>query len=96
MKRKRNHHLYKFVSLAGKCLRSKTQKNPMESYGKAPAYLYEKTVDKVMDKVAFKTVNFMGYKKGKNPALGSALYTITRIAYGLLAFVVVTSIIGFF
>ena len=93
MKKKRNHLLYKFIRFIGKIFRSKTKKNPMESYGKVPAHLYENTVDKAMDKVAFRTVNFMGYKKGTNPALGSALYTITRIVYGLLAFVAVTSII---
>ena len=96
MKKKRNHLLYRFIRFIGKIFRSKTKKNPMEPLGKTHAYLYENTADKVLDKAAFKTVNFIGYKKGKNPALGSALYTITRIAYGLLAFVVVTSIIGFF
>ena len=86
MKKKYNKGLYKATRFTGKVVRNKTKKNPMESVGKIPAFIYEKTVDKVLDRASFNTVKAMGYRRGDNPVLGSLCYTATRIIFGFLAF----------
>ena len=68
----------------------------MESVGKIPAFIYEKTVDKVLDRASFNTVKAMGYRRGDNPVLGSLCYTATRIIFGFLAFGLFAFIIRLF
>ena len=96
MKKKYNKGLYKATRFTGKVVRSKAKKNPMESVGRIPDFIYEKTVDKALDRASFNTVKAMGYRRGDNPVLGSICYTATRILFGLLAFGLVTFIIRLF
>ena len=94
MKKGYNGTLYKVTRFVGGIVRNKTKKNPLDSIGKVPAFIYEKTMDKALDRVSFSTVRAMGYRKGDNPILGSIGYTVTRIVLGLLAFVVITTIVN--
>lgn len=96
MKKKYNKGLYKATRFTGKVVRSKAKKNPMDSVGRIPAFIYEKTVDKALDRATFNTVKAMGYRRGENPVLGSICYTATRILFGLFAFGLVTFIIRLF
>ena len=80
--RRNSNTLYRVTKTAGKFARSKLDINPFESYGKLPGHVYSKTVSSALDKAAYKANGLLGYRKGSNPALGSARYSLIRILFG--------------
>ena len=95
MKRnKYNKDIYKAVKKGGKFLVSKTDKNPLEEHGKVPSHLYNETIPPLLDKAAFKINGALGYKRGSNPILGSARFSLIRIVLGILAFVLFSGLIA--